>query len=206
MKHIAIAGNIGSGKTTLVKKLAQHYDWKAEFEAVEDNPYLEDFYQDMKKWAFHLQVYFLHNRFNQVRRVQESRISTVQDRTIYEDAHIFAANLYQSHFISARDYDNYLQLYHAMEKYVNPPDLLVYLKADIAKLVEQIEKRGRNFEKTIRIDYLQNLNAHYENWIAGYDKGKLLVINVNGLDFVDNREHFSGILEKIDREIFGLFK
>lgn len=203
--HIAIAGNIGSGKTTLTQKLAKHYQWQAESEPVEENPYLEDFYKDMKKWAFHLQVYFLHCRFKQVTRIRESKAHTIQDRTIYEDAHIFAANLYHSKFISKRDYNNYLQLFHSMEKYVSPPDLLIYLKADIPKLVEQIEKRGRIFEKSIRIDYLKNLNEHYENWIAGYDKGKLLVINVNELDYLDNPEDFSSILEKIDREIFGLF-
>ncbi|SHM70556.1 Deoxyadenosine/deoxycytidine kinase [Cyclobacterium lianum] len=203
--HIAVSGNIGSGKTTLVKKLASHYNWQAEFESVEENPYLEDFYENMQKWSFHLQVYFLHSRFNQNRRIQESSRSTIQDRTIYEDAHIFAANLFETQLISNRDYSNYLELYRSMEKYINPPDLLVYLKADIPKLVDQIEKRGRQYEKTIQISYLKSLNDHYKKWISAYRQGKLLVIDVNEMDFVENREHFSEIVSKIDREIFGLF-
>lgn len=203
--HIAISGNIGSGKTTLVKKLSGHYGWKAEFESVEDNPYLVDFYKDMQKWAFHLQVYFLHSRFNQVNRIQSSPHSTIQDRTIYEDAHIFAANLHETELISNRDYKNYLELYHSMEKFINPPDLLVYLKADIPKLVDQIEKRGRNYERSIQIAYLKNLNEHYEKWIEGYKHGKLLVVDVNSLNFAENRDHFSDIVSKIDRELFGLF-
>lgn len=203
--HIAVSGNIGSGKTTLVKKLATHYGWQAEFESVEENPYLVDFYDNMRKWSFHLQVYFLHSRFNQVRRIQNSPNSTIQDRTIYEDAHIFAANLYETKLISSRDYKNYLELYQSMEKFVNPPDLLVYLKADIPKLVDQIEKRGRQYERTIQISYLKSLNDHYQKWIAGYRQGKLLVIDVNEMNFVDNTDHFSEIVGKIDREIFGLF-
>lgn len=203
--HLAISGNIGSGKTSLAKKVAAHYRWQVEFESVEDNPYLVDFYKNMHQWSFHLQVYFLHSRFNQVRRIQESKISTVQDRTIYEDAHIFAANLHESELISNRDYKSYLGLYHSMERYISPPDLLIYLKADIPKLVDQIEKRGRNYERTIQISYLKSLNNHYENWISSYDQGKLLVIDVNQMDFVGNPEDFSSIIEKIDREIFGLF-
>ncbi|MFO7825406.1 MAG: deoxynucleoside kinase [Cyclobacterium sp.] len=203
--HIAVSGNIGSGKTTLVKKLANHYGWQAEFESVEENPYLVDFYDNMRKWSFHLQVYFLHSRFNQVRRIQNSPNSTIQDRTIYEDAHIFAANLYETKLITSRDYKNYLELYRSMEKFVSPPDLLVYLKADIPKLVDQIEKRGRQYERTIQISYLKSLNDHYQKWIAGYRQGKLLVIDVNEMNFVDNTDHFSEIVGKIDREIFGLF-
>ncbi|NHE57508.1 deoxynucleoside kinase [Cyclobacterium plantarum] len=203
--HIAVSGNIGSGKTTLVKKLAVHYGWQAEFESVEENPYLVDFYDNMRKWSFHLQVHFLHSRFNQVRRIQNSPNSTIQDRTIYEDAHIFAANLHETKLISSRDYNNYLELYHSMEMFVSPPDLLIYLKADIPKLVDQIEKRGRQYEKTIQISYLKSLNDHYQNWISGYKQGKLLVIDVNEMNFVDNRGHFSEIVGKIDRELFGLF-
>ena len=203
--HIAISGNIGSGKTTLAAKLAAHYGWQIEFESVEENPYLSDFYSDMPKWAFHLQVYFLHSRFNQVKRIQESAHSTIQDRTIYEDSHIFASNLYESNLINKRDYENYKMLYQSMVDYINPPDLLIFLKADIPKLVDQIEKRGREYERSIQIAYLKNLNNLYEEWVSGYNLGKLLVIDVNHMDFVHNPEDFSTIVSKIDREIFGLF-
>ena len=203
--HLALAGNIGSGKTTLTEKLAKHYGWKAEFKAVDDNPYLTDFYEDMKRWSFHLQVYFLNSRFNQLKKIQETAGSFIQDRTIYEDAYIFAANLYKSKLLTDRDYANYKNLFDSMISHVNPPDLLIYLKADIPKLVGQIEKRGRSYETTMRIDYLKNLNVHYEDWIAGYQEGKLLVIDVNELDFVERAGDFSFIVEKIEREIFGLF-
>ncbi|MFD2036159.1 deoxynucleoside kinase [Belliella marina] len=203
--HIAVSGNIGSGKTTLTERLSKHYGWKAEFEAVENNPYLSDFYEDMKRWSFHLQVYFLNSRFNQINAIQQSETSIIQDRTIYEDAYIFAANLYKSDLISQRDYDNYLNLFHSMINFVKAPDLLIYLKADIPKLVGQIEKRGRDYENAIRIDYLKNLNTHYEDWIAGYDKGKLLIVDVNNMDFVANQEDFSSIVGMVDREIHGLF-
>jgi deoxyadenosine/deoxycytidine kinase len=203
--HLAVSGNIGSGKTTLTEKLAKHYGWKAEFEAVDDNPYLPDFYEDMKRWSFHLQVYFLNSRFNQLKTIQGSSDSTIQDRTIYEDAYIFAANLYKSNLLSERDYANYKSLFDSMISHVKAPDLLIYLKADIPKLVGQIEKRGRSYETAMRIDYLKNLNTHYEEWIAGYKEGKLLIIDVNDLDFVERPGDFSFIVEKIEREIFGLF-
>jgi deoxyadenosine/deoxycytidine kinase len=203
--HLAVAGNIGSGKTTLTEKLAKHYGWKAEFEAVDDNPYLVDFYDDMKRWSFHLQVYFLNSRFNQLKKIQETTGSFIQDRTIYEDAYIFAANLYKSKLLTERDYANYKNLFDSMISHVKAPDLLIYLKADIPKLVGQIEKRGRSYETTMRIDYLKNLNVHYEDWITGYQEGKLLVIDVNELDFVERAGDFSFIVEKIEREIFGLF-
>lgn len=203
--HIAVSGNIGSGKTTLTTKLAKHYGWHAELEAVENNPYLADFYEDMKRWSFHLQVFFLNSRFNQIKRIRESGQSVIQDRTIYEDAYIFAANLYKSKMISDRDYQNYLALFDSMIHFVKPPDLLIYLKAEIPKLVGQIEKRGRHYENAIRIDYLKNLNSHYEDWIAGYDKGKLLIIDVNQMDFVEYPDDFSSIVQRVDREIFGLF-
>lgn len=203
--HVAIAGNIGSGKTTLAKKLGRDYNWNVELESVEDNPYLKDFYEDMSRWSFHLQVYFLNSRFKQIAAIQESVKGTIQDRTIYEDAHIFAANLKQSGFISDRDYQNYLELFKSMIKYVQPPDLLIYLKADIPKLVGNIQKRGRDYEELIRIEYLKNLNSHYENWIGNYDMGKLLIIDVNNLDFVNKVEDYSLIVEKENLEINGLF-
>ncbi|OOG73738.1 deoxynucleoside kinase [Algoriphagus sp. A40] len=203
--HLAVSGNIGSGKTTLTEKLAKHYGWKAEFESVDQNPYLPDFYEDMKRWAFHLQVYFLNSRYNQIRKIQESPISTIQDRTIYEDAYIFAANLYKSKLMTERDYWNYRSLFDSMITHVKAPDLLIYLKADIPKLVGQIEKRGRSYETAMRIDYLKNLNSHYEEWIGGYQEGKLLIVDVNNLDFVERPEDFSFIVEKIEREMFGLF-
>ncbi|MEB2779226.1 deoxynucleoside kinase [Algoriphagus sp. C2-6-M1] len=203
--HIAVSGNIGSGKTTLTEKLAKHYGWKAEFEAVDNNPYLPDFYDDMKRWAFHLQVYFLNSRFNQLKKIQENNTPTIQDRTIYEDAYIFAANLYKSKLLTERDYESYQSLFSSMIAHVRAPDLLIYLKADIPKLVGQIEKRGRNYETTMRIDYLKNLNTHYEEWIAGYKEGKLLIVDVNNLDFVENPGDFALVLEKVEREIFGLF-
>jgi deoxyadenosine/deoxycytidine kinase len=203
--HIAVSGNIGSGKTTLTEKLAKHYGWRAEFESVDQNPYLPDFYEDMKRWAFHLQVYFLNSRYNQIRTIQESALSTIQDRTIYEDAYIFAANLYKSKLLTERDYWNYKSLFDSMIRHVKAPDLLIYLKADIPKLVGQIEKRGRSYETAMRIDYLKNLNSHYEDWIAGYKEGKLLIVDVNDLDFVERPEDFSFIVEKIEREMFGLF-
>ena len=203
--HFAVSGNIGSGKTTLTEKLAKHYGWKAEFEAVDNNPYLPDFYEDMKRWAFHLQVYFLNSRYNQIRKIQDSPDHTIQDRTIYEDAYIFAANLYKSKLLTERDYWNYRSLFDSMISHVKAPDLLIYLKADIPKLVGQIEKRGRSYETAMRIDYLKNLNQHYEDWISNYKEGKLLIIDVNDLDFVERQEDFSFIVEKIEREMFGLF-
>jgi len=205
MMHIGVSGNIGSGKTTLTEKLAKHYGWKAEFESVENNPYLPDFYDDMKRWAFHLQVYFLNSRFNQIKKIQENEYDFIQDRTIYEDAYIFAANLHKSGLMTERDYENYRSLFDSMITHVKAPDLLIYLKADIPKLVGQIEKRGRSYETTMRIDYLKNLNVHYEQWIKNYKEGKLLIIDVNHLDFVENPDDFSFVIEKVDREIFGLF-
>lgn len=203
--HIAICGNIGSGKTTLAKMLSRHYGWQAELESVEDNPYLADFYEDMERWSFHLQVYFLNSRFTQVKKIKESWQSTIQDRTIYEDAYIFASNLHTSGFINDRDYSSYLSLFESMLQHVEPPDLLIYLKADIPKLISQIEKRGRDYENAIRLDYLKNLNEHYKNWIGSYDLGKLLVIDVNNMDFVAKREDFADIVSKIDVELHGLF-
>jgi deoxyadenosine/deoxycytidine kinase len=203
--HIAVAGNIGAGKTTLAEKLGKHYNWKVQLESVEENPYLEDFYSDMKRWAFHVQIHFLNSRFKQVNELRDSQVSIVQDRTIYEDAYIFAKSLHSSGHFSERDYESYLKLFELMITYVQPPDLLIYLKADIGKLVSQIEKRGRSFENAIRIDYLKTLNQHYEEWIGSYKLGKLLVIDVNNLDFVSKVEDFSYVVNQIDLGLHGLF-
>src|SRR5688572_27830576 len=205
LKHIAISGNIGSGKTTLAEKLAKHYGWTPLYESVDRNPYLRDFYQDMTRWAFHLQIYFLNSRFRQINEIRSNEKTIVQDRTIYEDAYIFANNLRRSGFITERDYQSYLDIFNSMIKFVQPPDLLIYLKADIPKLVRQIEKRGRDYEYAIRIDYLKNLNQHYEQWISKYKLGKLLVIDVNNLDFVERIEDFSFVVNKIDLELNNLF-
>lgn len=204
-KHIAIAGNIGSGKTTLAEKLAKHFGWQALYESVDNNPYLKDFYDDMPRWAFHLQIYFLNSRFNQVQQIRNSERTIVQDRTIYEDAYIFAANLHRSGHITERDYQSYLSIFNSMSSMVQAPDLLIYLKADIPKLVRQIAKRGRDFEYKIQLDYLRNLNEHYEKWIGGYKNGRLLIIDVNDMDFVENTEDFAHIVNKIDLELHGLF-
>jgi len=205
LKHIAICGNIGSGKTTLAEKLAKHYGWTPLFESVEKNPYLRDFYEDMPRWAFHLQIYFLNSRFRQVNEIRASEKITVQDRTIYEDAYIFAANLRKSGYMTERDYESYHDIFSSMINFVEPPDLMIYLRADIPKLVSQIEKRGRDFEYAIRLDYLKNLNERYETWMQGYDLGRLLIIDVNNLDFVKNTEDFSFIVNKINLELNNLF-
>lgn len=205
LKHIAISGNIGSGKTTLAEKLAKHYNWIPLFESVEDNPYLRDFYGDMSRWAFHLQVYFLNSRFKQINAIRANDRTIIQDRTIYEDAHIFAANLRKSGHITELDYQTYFDVFTSMIEFVKPPDLLIYLKADVPKLVRQIEKRGRDFEYAIRIDYLKNLNEHYEHWIGNYTNGRLLVIDVNELDFVERVEDFAHIISKVDYELSNLF-
>jgi deoxyadenosine/deoxycytidine kinase len=173
-KHIAICGNIGSGKTTLTEKLARHYGWQPLYESVDDNPYLREFYEDMTRWAFHVQIYFLNTRFRQINEIQNSGRTIIQDRTIYEDAHIFAKNLHSSGNMSDRDYQSYLDIFHSMIQFVKPPDLLIYLKADIPKLVKQIEKRGRDFEYSIRLDYLKNLNQHYERGSRHIRRGNCL--------------------------------
>jgi deoxyadenosine/deoxycytidine kinase len=206
LKHIAVCGNIGSGKTTLTEKLSKHYGWNPLFESVDDNPYLRDFYQDMTKWAFHVQIYFLNSRFRQVNEIQGSDKPTIQDRTIYEDAYIFAENLHQSGNMTDRDYQSYLDIFRSMISLVKPPDLLIYLKADIPKLVRQIEKRGRDFEYSIRLDYLRKLNKNYEKWINNYKDGRLLVVDVNQIDFVENVDDFSDIVNKVDLEINNLFE
>lgn len=205
LQHIAICGNIGSGKTTLTAKLAKHYGWQALFEAVDDNPYMRDFYEEMTRWAFHVQIHFLNSRFKQVNEIRDNHKTTIQDRTIYEDAHIFASNLYKSGFMHEREYQSYHEIFTSMIKFVPSPDLLIYLKADIPKLVRQIQKRGRDYEYAIRLDYLKNLNDHYEKWIGSYTLGKLLVIDVNNLDFVENIDDFATIVNKVDLELNNLF-
>ena len=203
--HIAIAGNIGSGKTTLTKLLSKHYGWEPQFEDVDDNPYLNDFYKDMQRWSFNLQVYFLNSRFNQVQEIHKNKIDVIQDRTMYEDAHIFAPNLHAMGLMSTRDFENYQSLFQSMNNFIPAPDLLIYLRSSVPNLVEQIQKRGRDYENSIRIDYLSRLNERYEAWISSYTNGKLLIIEVDHLDFQQIKEDLGQIIDKIDAEINGLF-
>ena len=203
--HIAVAGNIGAGKSTLAQKLAQHYKWEVFYESVDDNPYLEDFYGDMQQWAFHLQVYFLSSRIKQVMDIQNARHTIIQDRTIYEDSVIFAKNLAASGHINPRDYMNYLNLFETMTSFVKPPDLLIYLRAGMPTLVERIEKRGRDYENNIKLEYLRKLGESYEEWISSYTKGKLLIINADQLDFVERPADLGKVIEKVDGELFGIF-
>lgn len=203
--HIAVAGNIGSGKTTLTGMLAKHFGWEAMYESVENNPYLASFYEDMQRWSFNIQVYFLNSRFRQVIELRKKKKDVIQDRTIYEDAYIFAPNLHDMQLMPTRDFENYTSLFELMAQFLEYPDLLIYLKADIPTLVAQINKRGREYENTIRIDYLQHLNEKYEKWISNYP-GKLLVIDVNTIKFAERPEDFGVVIEKINAELFGLFK
>ena len=203
--HIAVTGNIGAGKTTLTTMLAKHYGWNAQFEDVDHNPYLDDFYQDMSKWSFALQMYFLGSRFRQVKEIRDSGKNIIQDRTIYEDAYIFAENLNEMNLLSERDYQNYSSLFELMKGFVSAPDLLIYLRANISTLTRQIAKRGRDYETGISIDYLMRLNNKYENWIGNYKEGKLLIIDVNDLDFVEREEDFRDTLASTDAELKGLF-
>ena len=203
--HVAVAGNIGAGKTTLTKLLAKHYKWEPQLEDVVDNPYLDDFYNQMERWSFNLQVYFLNSRFRQVAQIRESGKDIIQDRTIYEDAHIFAPNLHAMGLMTNRDFENYRSLFDLMESFVEGPDLLIYLRSSIPNLVAQIHKRGRDYENSISIDYLSRLNERYEAWITTYNKGNLLIIDVDDLDFVANPEDLGGIINKINAQINGLF-
>ena len=202
--HIAIAGNIGSGKTTLTKMLANHYGWTPRFESVDFNPYLADFYEDMERWSFNLQIYFLNKRFKDVVDISKTDEIIIQDRTIYEDARIFAPNLHAMGLMSTRDFENYSDLFDLMMSMVNPPDLLIYLKSSIPNLVAQIQKRGREYEKGIRIDYLTGLNERYDEWIAGY-KGNLLVVDADNVKFANRPEDFEKVTDMIDAKLFGLF-
>lgn len=203
--HIAIAGNIGSGKTTLTKMLAAHYGWTPKFESVDFNPYLSDFYEDMERWSFNLQIYFLNKRFKDVVDISKSKEIIVQDRTIYEDARIFAPNLHAMGLMSTRDFENYSDLFNLMMSLVNPPDLMIYLRSSIPNLISQIQKRGREYEKSIRIDYITGLNERYEEWIKGY-KSNLLVIDADNIKFGNRPEDFEKVTNLIDAQMFGLFK
>ena len=204
--HIAVAGNIGSGKTTLTGMLAKHYGWEALYESVDNNPYLASFYQDMQRWSFNIQIYFLNSRFRQVLDIRKRKKDVIQDRTIYEDAYIFAPNLHEMDLMATRDFDNYSQLFELMKQFIQAPDLLIYLKADVSTLVTQIHKRGRAYEDSIRLSYLENLNEQYEKWISNYQDGRLLVVDVNTIKFAERPEDFGEIINKIDAELFGLFK
>jgi deoxyadenosine/deoxycytidine kinase len=203
--HIAIAGNIGSGKTTLTGMLAKHYKWEAHYEDVEDNPYLNDFYEDMHRWSFNLQIYFLNSRFSQIVEIRKSTKTVIQDRTIYEDAFIFAPNLHSMGLMSSRDFENYFTLFNIMTSLIQPPDLMIYLRASVPRLVEQIQSRGRKYESGIRLDYLKKLNERYESWISGYNISKLLVVDIDKINFSQKPEDLREIINKIDAEIHGLF-
>ena len=201
--HIAIAGNIGSGKTTLTGLLSKHFGWKAHYEEVDNNPYLSSFYY-MQRWSFNLQIYFLTSRFRQILDIRNSGENVVQDRTIYEDSYIFASNLYDMGLMSDRDYENYRSLFELMSDYMQAPDLLIYLRASVPTLVRQIAKRNREYEQSIRLDYLKSLNDKYENWIANYDKGKVLIIDSDDLEF-ENPEDLSKVIDSINASLNGLF-
>jgi deoxyadenosine/deoxycytidine kinase len=203
--HFAIAGNIGAGKTSLAELLSEHYGWEAHYEDVIDNPYLDDFYNHMERWSFNLQVYFLNSRFRQLNHFSQSKKNFIQDRTIYEDAHIFAPNLHAMGLMNQRDFNNSQSLFELMESVIKGPDLLIYLRSSIPNLVSKIHKRGRQYENSISIEYLSRLNERYEAWTSTYDKGKLLIVDVDELDFVERKEDLGQIIEKIDAELNGLF-
>ena len=204
-KHIAIAGNIGAGKTTLTEALSKHYKGIPQFEDVANNPYLNDFYEEMPRWSFNLQIYFLNSRLNQLLEIQRGTETIIQDRTIYEDANIFAPNLHDMGLMSKRDFDNYYQFFQTLKSMVQPPDLLIYLKASVPTLVGQIQKRGREYEENIRLDYLKKLNEYYNKWTDSYHEGPLLVIDVDKNKFAEVEEHMGEIISKIDAQLFGLF-
>lgn len=203
--HIAIAGNIGSGKTTLTELMAKHFSWEPHYESVDDNPYLHSFYEDMQRWSFNLQIYFLNNRFKQIVNIRKSGKTVIQDRTIYEDAHIFAPNLHSMNLMSTRDFENYLSLFELINSLIQPPDLLIYLRATVPTLVRQIQKRGREYESAIRLDYLKNLNERYEEWISGYKQGKLLIVDVDHVNFPENPEDLGTVIERVNADLHGLF-
>ena len=203
--HVAIAGNIGAGKTTLTNLLAKHYAWETHFEDVDQNPYLNDFYDDMQRWSFNLQIYYLNSRFAQIQEIRDTKTTVIQDRTIYEDAYIFAENLHDMGLMSSRDYENYRAIFDNITSFIKPPDLLIYLKASVPTLVNNIQRRGREYESGIRLDYLSKLNDKYKKWIDNYKEGKLLVLDKDKLDFANNPEDLGFIIQSIEREIHGLF-
>ena len=204
-KHIAVAGNIGAGKTTLTELLSKHYKWIPHFEDVDHNPYLMDFYEDMPRWSFNLQIYFINSRLRQLTEIQRGTETVIQDRTIYEDANIFAPNLYEMGLMSKRDFDNYYLFFQTLKMMVEPPDLLIYLKASVPTLVGQIQKRGREYEENIRLDYLKRLNEYYNKWIDNYKEGPLLVVDIDKNKFPENEEHLGEIIRRVDSELYGLF-
>ena len=203
--HIAVAGNIGSGKTTLTSLLSRHFGWEPHYESVEGNPYLHSFYEDMRRWSFNLQIYFLNNRFRQIVKIRESGRNVIQDRTIYEDAYILAPNLHEMNLMTSRDFENYKSLFDLMVSFVQAPDLLIYLRASVPTLVSQIQKRGREYEESIRLDYLKRLNQRYEEWIEAYDDGKKLIFNVDNMDFMEKPEDLGIVIDRINAELHGLF-
>ncbi len=205
IRHIAIAGNIGAGKTTLCEHLAKHFGWDVHYESTDNNPYLSDFYTDMQRWSFNLQVYFLNNRYRQILNIQNGDRAVIQDRTIYEDAHIFAPNLHDMGLMTTRDFENYRDLFELMMSQVNPPDLLIYLKASIPTLVSHIQSRGRDYEGSMSLDYLKRLNERYEEWIKDYTKGNLLIIQADDVDFKNNPEDLGKIINQVRAELHGLF-
>jgi deoxyadenosine/deoxycytidine kinase len=204
-KHVAVAGNIGAGKTTLTEMLSKHYKWIPQFEDVDHNPYLMDFYEDMPRWSFNLQIFFLNSRLNQLLEIQQGTETVIQDRTIYEDANIFAPNLHDMGLMAKRDFENYYKFFQTLKTMVQPPDLLIYLKASVPTLVSQIQKRGREYEENIRLDYLKKLNEYYNKWIDNYNEGPLLVIDVDKNKFGENEEHLGEIISIVDSQLFGLF-
>lgn len=204
--HIAVVGNIGAGKTTLTELLSKHLNYEPQYESVENNPYLEDFYSDMKRWSFNLQIFFLNSRFRHIVELQKKGLNMIQDRTIYEDAYIFAENLFDMGLMSARDFENYSNIFQSIISYIRPPDLLIYLRASVPTLVNNIQKRGRDYESAIRLDYLSKLNEKYEKWIGNYQDGKLMILDKDNLDFANNPEDLGLVIRKIETELFGLFK
>ena len=203
--HIAVAGNIGSGKTTITGLLAKHYRWEAQYEDIDDNPYLNDFYEDMQRWSFNLQIYFLNSRFSQIVRIRQSNLTVIQDRTIYEDSYIFAPNLHSMGLMGTRDFENYFALFNLLNSLIEPPDLLIYLRASIPTLVNQINRRGRKYENNIRLDYLKRLNERYEAWVETYNLGRLLIVDADNYNFPDRPEDLSAVIDKINAELHGLF-
>jgi len=205
IRHIAVAGNIGAGKTTLTQLLAKHFGWDTHYEDVENNPYLYDFYQDMPRWAFNLQIYFLNSRFKQMLDIQQGSKTIIQDRTIYEDAQIFAPNLHAMGLMSTRDFKNYTEIFNSITSLISPPDLIIYLRGSIPALVNQIQKRGREYEDNLRLDYLRRLNEYYEAWIAKYKHGKLLIIDIDHCNFAENAEDLGSVIQRVNTELYGLF-